>query len=559
MTTSTIAPPTPHRSRRLACSIDAVWLAIVAAFPFIVLCFSALPVDDGDLWWTLDLGRATWLAGALPASDPLAYTPTPQPYVYAQWLAGVLLYGAYRLGGYELLIALRAAIVAAIFAVLYRGCRRGGAAPPLAGLCTILALPLVNVGLTLRPQILALLPFVLYLEATRWPAPAESGRARLRAWLPLVMVFWANLHGSFLFGLGLVGIALVGRGWDLARAGATVGPSTERAASLPPDRDRAEPPARSREAPGERGRWAALASEPELRSLSRLLVLSALAPLVNPYGLGFLAYLRDYLAVNPGHGELVGMLTEWLPTRLDTPGGPAFFASVLALGAALLAAGLRSRRRPLATDEALRLLTFGLLALRWIRGIVWWGLVAPAPLAGAVQQALGGASAQAVARRSQANAVVVALIVGVAAASLPWWRSAALGDAGAAVEPSAVIDAVDAVLADPPGGRPFAYVAWGPYLAWRAGPATRLFVDGRYEAYQPAVFREYERLSRGEPGWESTLADYGVGYLVLSRGGQAGLVAAAAASADWRQTFAAGDAVVFRRLTGGQTARAGAS
>ena len=34
---------------RFQCSIDAVWLALVAAFPFVVLCFSALPVDDSDL------------------------------------------------------------------------------------------------------------------------------------------------------------------------------------------------------------------------------------------------------------------------------------------------------------------------------------------------------------------------------------------------------------------------------------------------------------------------------------------------------------------------------
>jgi hypothetical protein len=533
------APRTGLGSRRVAFSLDAVWLAIVAAFPFVVLNFSGLPVDDGDLWWTLALGRATWLAGALPTSDPLAYTSTPQPYLYAQWLAGLVLYGTYRLGGYELLIVLRAAIVAGTFALLYAGCRRAGAAPALAGICTILALPLINPGLSLRPQILALLPFALYLEATRLPAPPGSGRARLRAWLPLVMVFWANVHGSFLFGLGLVGIALVGHVGHLARTGRPPFVPVEPATTL------AE---WARATPGGRGRLSNLRLEPELGRLSWLLVLSALAPLVNPYGLGFLTYLRAYLSVNPGHGELGGMLTEWLPTGLDTPGGPAFFASLAAVGIAELAATWRNRGWPLSHGEALRLLVFGALGLRWIRGIVWWGLVAPAPLAGALQRALGCAGAPAPPRRSPANAVLVGLAGLVAVASLPWWRGDADGTSGA-IERSPVVEAVDAVLADPPAGRPFHYIAWGPYLAWRGEPETRLFVDGRYEAYVPSVFEDYARLSEGGPGWETTLDQYSVDYLLLSRVGQAGLVAAIESSPAWRLVYAQDEVVVYRPRT----------
>src|SRR5438067_11418303 len=242
---------------RFHCSIDAVWLALVATFPFVVLCFSALPVDDSDLWWTLALGRAVWSAGALPATDPLAYTPTPQPYVYAQWLAGLILFGVWRLGGYELLVVLRAAIAAAAFGLVYVGCRRYGATPAVGGLCTLLAMPLVNVGLSLRPQILALIPFLLYLEGTRHAAPPHSGWGRLRSSLPLVMVFWVNVHGSFLFGLGLAGIALLGRVAELLRR------------RLPLLVRRGAPPlsAREDEQPARRTRLADLRLEPELGAL----------------------------------------------------------------------------------------------------------------------------------------------------------------------------------------------------------------------------------------------------------------------------------------------------
>src|SRR3954464_11383271 len=253
---------------RFQCSIDAVWLALVAAFPFVVLCFSPLPVDDSDLWWTLALGRAVWSAGALPATDPLAYTPTPQPYVYAQWLAGLILYGVWRLGGYELLVVLRAAIAAAAFGLVYVGCRRYGATPAVGGLCTPLAMPLVNVGLSLRPQILALIPFLLYLEGTRHAAPPHSGWGRLRGGLPLVMVFWVNVHGSFLFGLGVAGIALLGRVGEL---------HYRRMPLLVPRQGSRHPTALEDEQPTGRTPLAAMRLESELRALVSLCLLSALA------------------------------------------------------------------------------------------------------------------------------------------------------------------------------------------------------------------------------------------------------------------------------------------
>jgi hypothetical protein len=61
------------------------------------------------------------------------------------------------------------------------------------------------------------------------------------------------------------------------------------------------------------------------------------------------------------------------------------------------------------------------------------------------------------------------------------------------------------------------------------------------------VFADYARLSGGEVGWERLLDDYGVGHLLLSRSGQAGLVAAVAASGSWQIAFADGDVVVYRR------------
>ena len=484
-------------------SLDTAWLAVCVAYPFVVLNWDSLAADDGDLWWTLALGRAVWTTGGLPPHDPLAFTPTGEPFLYAQWLAGLLLYGAYRWGGFELLLVLRAALVAATFALLYHGSRRAGAAPAVAGLCTLLALPLVNVGLALRPQLFALVPFVLYLEATRHP---EAG-GRWRRLLPLAMVFWANVHGSFLLGLALVALALVAR---VGEAGRREGPR-------------------------------AVLRDVATRRLTLLLALSTVAPLATPYGLGLVHYLRMYLLTNPSHVGLGGLLTEWVPTSLATPGGPAFFLSLAALAAALY-----SSRQRLTAAELLRLGIFAALGLRWIRGVVWWGLVLPAPLAGALQSWWTGRPVGAAPRgRPLLNALVVGAAVTASVASLPWWRPSYPLPTPPLLTPSPLVAAADWLAEQPAPVRPFHYLAWGPYLAWRL--ERPVFADGRYEAHPREVFADYLAASAAAPGWEERLHTYGVDGLVLSRAAQAPLVRAVEAAPGWQAVYADRDLVVYRR------------
>jgi hypothetical protein len=519
----------PSEGRRVPrLTLDAVWLAVSAAYPFVVLNFGSLSAEDGDLWWTLALGRAIWESRGLPAADPLAFTRTSDFFHMGQWLANVLFFGAYRLGGYELLVAFRAALIAAAFAILYVGCRQAGARPTVAGICTLVAFPIANVGLSLRPQLLALLPFVLFLEATRHP------RTWAR-WIPLLvaaMVFWTNVHGSFVFGLVLIGLALGGRVLDLIFQG--------------------------------EGRHAMRDSD--VRMLGASFIFSALAALiVNPRGPLVLAYVLEVLAVAPAQGEVGGLLTEWVPTRLDTPGGPSFFASVGALLVLLATSMILGRapaaetrdapnraRFPLATAELFRLACFGLFALRSVRGIVWWGLVLPAPLAALAERLLPRAREEPSAVRPRVNALLVSVIVVGAVLSLPWWRSAVPllpTDARSVVEPSPIHGVADWLVANGGCERPFHYVGWGPYLNWRLGPGPRTFVDGRFEAYHPHVYQDYALIDRGEPGWDRTLHDYRIDCLVLSQTRQEGLVRVLEGSSAWRVVYRDGDALVYRPIT----------
>jgi len=89
------------------------------------------------------------------------------------------------------------------------------------------------------------------------------------------MVFWVNVHGSFLFGLGLAGIALLGRIAELLyhRLPLRVRRGGARPLTTLADEQSAG-----------RTPLAAMRLDPELRALVWLCVLSALAVLVNPTG-----------------------------------------------------------------------------------------------------------------------------------------------------------------------------------------------------------------------------------------------------------------------------------
>src|SRR5205823_5820783 len=76
-----------------------------------------------------------------------------------------------------------------------------------------------------------------------------------------------------------------------------------------------------------------------VRRLALLLALCLLAPLANPYGLGIVPWLVDYLTFNTGGTGLSTLSLEWLPTSIATAHGTLFFLSAFLLVAVLLRVG----------------------------------------------------------------------------------------------------------------------------------------------------------------------------------------------------------------------------
>ena len=111
--------------------------------------------------------------------------------------------GVFRVGGWALLAVLRASLVGLIAWLVFRACRSSGAGTRVAAWLTLAGFGVGLVALGLRPQLLGMVLFA----ATIAILAARDRRPSLVWAIPLLVVVWANVHGSFFLGPAAVVVA----------------------------------------------------------------------------------------------------------------------------------------------------------------------------------------------------------------------------------------------------------------------------------------------------------------------------------------------------------------
>lgn len=191
-----IASPTPF---------SGPWLTqhgpeLIALCAFALVLWQRALLNDSDTWWHLSAGDWILAHGAVPRSDPFSYTFGGQPWIPLEWLAEVMLSLAWRAAGWPGVVLLTAGAFGLAVWLLARAAGRSLRGLPL-WLTMLGGLVLFAPHLLARPHILVLPLMVV------WFAGLVAARRECRLpspWLLAVMVVWANMHGSFIAGLGLV-------------------------------------------------------------------------------------------------------------------------------------------------------------------------------------------------------------------------------------------------------------------------------------------------------------------------------------------------------------------
>lgn len=158
-------------------------------------------LSDPDTYWQIKIGQWIIDTGSLPRTDMFSFTMQGQPWVSTQWLAQVGYAAAFTRAGWAGPVLLTAASIAAAFAILAWFVRRRLDAGPTL-ILLMAALAIASPHFLVRPHALAMPVMVAWFAGLM--AAADRSRAPSYWLLPLIAL-WANLHGSFVLGLALIG------------------------------------------------------------------------------------------------------------------------------------------------------------------------------------------------------------------------------------------------------------------------------------------------------------------------------------------------------------------
>ena len=315
-------------------------------------------------------------------------------------------------------------------------------------------------------------------------------------------MLWVNVHGGFIVGFLLLGGALAGELMEDWKAG-----RLER-----------------------RG----------LLEGFKMLVLAALAVLVNPWGYRVWLVPFQHLG-SPAHQTLIA---EWASPDFHQADLWPFLGLMLTTMAVLAL----SRRRVSLTDLIL-FLGFTAMALRSGR-FVGLACLVMAPLLGRYGAAIRANWRMANGEWRMANRklqlvnwllLAVVLLGYILKVTLPL-SPAVTRQAEEMLFPT---QAVDYLLAHDLPRQMFNSYNWGGYLTWRLYPRYPVFIDGRADVYGDDLLWEYYRVITLRPDWDEILRRHNVNLVLIEAG--SALAALLEERPDWQRVYVDEQAVIFVR------------
>jgi hypothetical protein len=163
----------------------------------------------GDVFWHLRTGDLI-LDDGLPRSDPFSWTAGGESWQPNAWLGDVLWAGVRSLFGGAGVSLLGGAAVLAVALLLYRSSSRSGAGQWAAVAVSAAAIVFMSPFIAPRPLLIG---FILLPIAMETAKRFRGGSVKSLLVLLLLIAAWSNLHGSFVTGVGVIGLIAVG--WSI--------------------------------------------------------------------------------------------------------------------------------------------------------------------------------------------------------------------------------------------------------------------------------------------------------------------------------------------------------
>lgn len=466
-------------------------LVITGILVLVITSFDS-GILDPDTWWHLAAGKYIVTHRSIPHQDVFSWTVPGQPWVTHEWLAEVLFYLAYLAGSFWGVLSLLLVVAALLFTLYARLLLRSGGEYPVAVLSLLAAGDLLYPFLEIRPQVFSYLFFVFFLYVLELFREKKKDCLFL---LPVVSVFWANSHGSFFLGPGLVGVYLLS---GLLKVGG------ERIESR---------------------RWDA----GEVRKLSLVLMLCVLAAALNPNGFALLLYPLGTV----GDRLMTDNIQEWLSLDFHKLYDRLFLVYYLLIFTALVV-----YPRKIRVADLLLYLFFGTAAFVHGRFAPYAVLVGGFLLTRYVRPSPDRRMNLSRLKMILIPALLVLYAVVLAAKAPPQTAI----DRRFTDQEDYPVAAVAFLKRNPLDGRMLNNYGWGGYLIWNL-PREKVFIDGRADVYMKRVFGDYIKITRLGPEAAKLLEEYRIRYVFMPAGSP--LVQALKLSPRWSVFYEDGTAAIL--------------
>ncbi|MFZ0142725.1 MAG: hypothetical protein WAL08_00090 [Candidatus Sulfotelmatobacter sp.] len=522
---------------------DLIFAALLGVLLFTTLSMRLL--GDAGIGWHIRTGQMILAKHAIPRVDPFSATMSSQPWFAWEWLYDVLVGWLDRAAGLNGVVLFTALVIAVVFAWTFRLLLRRGTNMLLALLLVLLAASAAMIHFLARPHVVSWLFTVAWfwiLDSSEISCCASDSKSFAtsepklrRVWmlwlLPPLMLVWVNVHGGFLVGFVLLAIYWCSATWRWLR----------------PTGDRFDDVLRQIRA----GRL--------VRVLTLAGIVSALATLVNPYGIYLHVHIYHYLT----NRFLMNHINEFQSPNFHYVAQKCF-AGLLLLTLVALAVKKRAAG-PARVSQALVVLFAvysGLYASRNIPVSSLLLILVIGPwLSGAMERfrdwrrgGRGFASPQFLQRMEAIEFSLRGHLWPIAMVVFTCWIAAHAGKLGekplmdahfdAKRFPVAAVNYLETQDKDVQGPL-VAPDDWGGYLIYRLYPRVRMVIDDRHDFYGEVFLKSYLKMVHVEPGWQDFLQQSRAHCVVVPK--DSALANILDETASWKTIYSDDVATVFVR------------
>lgn len=473
---------------------------------------------DSDMWWHIRAGKEMVQHHTILTRDFFSYTRFGEEWINHSWLSQIVLFLTFDQGKY-LGLALFTSILAALSMITVYPQMSGH--PLIRGMTIVVTCLITALVWSPRPQMFTLLFFGL----TSLILYKFKKRDNHILWvLPIVFIFWSNLHGGYILGLFLMVATILGEVLDYTL--------------LPNDTERLP--------------WKSVCQ------MFLVLVICWLIVAINPNG--WRMWLIPFQTFNMD--VLQKSISEWASPNFHQIEQQPFLwilVSTLAL------VGLSGKR--LDGVEAVKLSLFTYLALYARRNFAPFALVVAPILAShldalmkhwrcQVEGTIYGSNFDKTFRTigrlnliqpriaKILNIGILTIVTSISILKVYW-----------VTRPDFVLGyermlfpakAVEWIKFNQPHGNIFNSYNWGGYLDWYL-PEYPVFVDGRTDLYDDQVLNEYLEVAHGDQGWNQILDKYRVNFVLIES--ESLLNKTLTASKSWELVYQDDLAVIYVRAS----------